>query len=311
MNGYLVQTVRQIARGELGTQTPVPTSTEFQYLAGEINAMSRSLAHAEHQRHHQLARAKRIQEHLRPQPAAVEGLRLAMLAEPASEVGGDHHDLIRLPDGSWLVFLADVTGHGVPAAMGAAILKALLAAVGDAETDPATILQRINRRFHHVTLDEDFASAIVLRWVPDQGRLEYASAGHETAYLLGHDDELRELTSTGLLLGVDPEARWQSHELPLRAGDRLVLYTDGLTEAPSPAGALFGRARLRQTLLEAAAGDAESLSQHLQAALADHRQEVPARDDLTMMVLEALVPQTKATPQPAVTRGLSTAAAAR
>lgn len=288
----LVTTVRHIGRGELGKQSPTFGTAEMDYLANEINTMSRSLARAEQERRYQLQKAQRIQHHLRPREVNADGLVAAIAADSASEVAGDFHDLLRLDDGSWLIAIADVTGHGIPAAMGAAVLKALLAAAAEHTHDPASIMTYMNARFCNVTLDEDFASVFLIRWQPDNRTLTYAGAGHEPAYLLRSDVPIA-LESDGVLLGIDPDATWHATSLQLQPGDRIVLYTDGLTEARTREGMLFGRQRLIELLHTVSDINADELIRAIRRTVEDHRAAAPPHDDMTLLVLEATERESK------------------
>ena len=203
----LVGTVRQIARGQLGVQAGPFNTEELDYLAGEINSMSSSLAQIDQQWRHEMDKARRIQEHLLPRESSLPGMTVAHLYQPAAEVAGDYYDMVAVSDGSWLLCIADVSGHGVPAAMSAAMLKTLLMHAADHHVAPAQILRFINDRFSAVSLDGDFASMMLARWVPAAATLEYASAGHGNAWFLPVGGGApRELPSTGL--------PWESKRAP-------------------------------------------------------------------------------------------------
>lgn len=282
----LVQTVRQIGRGEIGTQAGRFNSAEFTILADEISAMSVALADAEKERTRQFEKARMIQEHLCPNLVEVPGLNLAHLYEPATGITGDYFDLLELGDGSWLFCMADVCGHGVPAAMGAAVLKTLLLAASEATAVPGEILAIINDRFRMVTLPEDFASMILVRWDPPTSKITYASAGHETCYCISPDGATVELTSTGMLLAVEPQGSWPSRSLSIQPGDRLILLTDGVTETADRCDQLFGRERVRRFLVEHRAAAHDSLARDLSRALLDYRSGRAARDDVTILAIE-------------------------
>ncbi len=282
----LVQTVRQIGRGGVGTQAGRFNSAEFTILADEISAMSSALANAEKERTRQFEKARMIQEHLCPNLVEVPGLNLAHLYEPATGITGDYFDLLKMTDGSWLFCMADVCGHGVPAAMGAAVLKTLLLAASEETTVPGEILAIINDRFRMVTLPEDFASMILVRWDPPTSKITYASAGHETCYCMSPDGTTVELTSTGMVLGVEPQGRWPSRSLAIRPSDRVILLTDGAVETADPQGRLFGRDRTRRFFLEGHSDTPDVIARNLSSKLSEYRGERPARDDVTILTIE-------------------------
>lgn len=280
----LVKIVREIGQGGVGLQAPSFRSSEFSFLASEISAMSRALAAAQHERTLQLARAKRIQAHLHPDQPKVAGLELSVLYQPATEIAGDFYDVLRLPDEAWLIAVGDVCGHGVPAAMGAAILKTLLAAAVESSSSLPHMLASINARFFSITLPEDFASLILVKGQPDRSMVEYASAGHETCFLARADGTAFTMKSTGMLLGVAPDVSWETASVQAHDGDSLVLITDGVTESMSPDGALFGRDILPRVVAAMTAPSPAAVTSRLSAALAEHRGQAPAHDDVTAIV---------------------------
>ena len=286
----LVTTVEHIAQGRLGTQAGPFHNAEFTHLADAINSMSSSLAEIERRRRNEMAKARRIQEHLLPNGVDVPGLRLAHRYRPAADVAGDYYDVVALPDGTWLLCVADVTGHGVPAAMSAMMLKTLLSNAAEHHAHPERILSRINDRFAAVSLTDDFASMLLARWDPARGTLEYASAGHESAWFLPAAGSLRELCSTGLLLGVEEEATWETETLQVRPGDRLMLVTDGAPETFNGQAAVFGRDRLAREFAQCRHADAHEAVRQIDEALASHSGGTPASDDVTIAIAEFITP---------------------
>ena len=282
----LAATVRRIGRGELQAVAEPTGGAEFQFLAREINAMGAALDAAERQRRRQMEKARRVQTRLCPSTGPLTGWSVASIYEPADEVGGDLIDVRPVAERRLVVCIADVTGHGVAAAMGAAVLKMLFdTALQQHPDDPAGMLQFINERFSVLSLEEDFASMLIALLDQGAASVTYASAGHDPAYLIGPDD-MRLLESTGPLLGIDPAASWQAATAQLTPGDRLVLVTDGWAESASMEGARFGRERL-QTLLALSGSEVpERTAQRAAEQTAFWRAHRPASDDLSMLVIE-------------------------
>ena len=226
----LVATVDHIAAGNLSARARACNSVELTSLSESINAMAASLEDADRHRRREMARARQIQEHLLPKEIEIPGLRLAALYRPARGVAGDYYDALSLPDGSWLLCIADVSGHGVPAALSAAMLKAFLLHAAEHHVAPDQILAFVSRRFAAASPPGLFASMLLVRWAPGADALSYAGAGHEPAWLLSDEGEPRPLKATGLFLGIEGEATWGTRTLPVRPGDRLLLVTDGAAE---------------------------------------------------------------------------------
>ncbi len=283
----LVETVRQIARGQLGVQAGPFKTEELGYLAGEINSMSSSLAQIDRHRRHEMDKARRIQEHLLPREISFPGLTVAHLYQPAAEVAGDYYDMVALSDGSWLLCIADVSGHGVPAAMSAAMLKTLLMHAADRHVAPAQILRFINDRFAAVSLDGDFATMMLARWVPEAAKLEYASAGHGNAWFLpASGGTPSELPSTGLPLGVKEDFTWETGCVRVATGDRLLLVTDGITETFNPSEKPFGSRRLVDVFQQCRHVDVNELVKMIDEALCAHRAGRALTDDCTVVAVE-------------------------
>ena len=284
--GELLATVRRIGAGEVGVEARRFRTRELDLLAQEITAMSRSLEAADRERRQELGKARKLQEHLWAEAAKPDGLAVDAMHRPATDVAGDYHDILRLDGDRCLLCVADVTGHGVPAAMGAGTLKALLHSATEETTEPAALIARINRLFGSVILPEDFASMILLRFNPHAGLLEYASAGHETCYLLRADGALQRLESTGMVLGVWSDTSWDRGAFGLRTGDRLFLYTDGVTEARSAEGEQFGRGRTESLVAGMRDVAFDEILTRWESALHEHMGHSSPGDDVTAVVAE-------------------------
>ncbi len=166
------------------------------------------------------------------------------------------------------------------------MLKTLLQ-YGDADAaDPAAVLNQVNRRFHAVTLDGDFATMFMGVIDRHKGQLVYASAGHEIGYLLHPDGRIDELGSTGLLLGIDPDAACESARYDIQPGDVIVLMTDGLAETMSPDRKLLGREAIVSALTHRTDAPPRQLIDDLLQLAARHRADQPQLDDITLAVLK-------------------------
>jgi serine phosphatase RsbU (regulator of sigma subunit) len=285
--GSIVEAVRRLKRGEAGAQVPVPSARDLAFLVDEFNAMSATLAEAEERRSAQLRKARRMQQNLLPSDLPAPGLTIATMHEPAEEVAGDFYQVCTGPAGDVVLCLADAAGHGVPAAMLASMVSVLLEDACQRSAEPAEMMGLLSSRLAAVTLDEDFATVILVAFGGARHRLAYASAGHEPCYLLGGGERIVVLEPTGPPAGIVRHADWGQQEHAWPAGSRLVLATDGIAEAVDRDGSAFGRERLRE-LLESGEGlEPAELTLRIRSALHEFCGEERQLDDLTLIVVDA------------------------
>ena len=281
----LTRTVRTIGDGHLGSQSPRFFTAELDYLSTEVGEMSRSLGKAEHDRRAQMLKARAIQQNLLPARQTLKQAGVHHVYIPAEDVGGDFFDVKPIQQGCVAVCVGDVTGHGVPAAVGAAMLKTLFQNPASEMSDPAAVLEEVNQRFHDVSLEGDFATLFMAVIDRRTGSLVYASAGHEVGYLIRPDKRVIELSATGLPLGVDSHATYQAVRLDLEPLDKLVLLTDGLAESMSATGEQLGRGTLAQALVDDGCSAPSAIIEHLLKVAKEHRADQPQLDDITLAVI--------------------------
>ncbi len=281
----LSNAVLRIANGHYEVNSNGFRCREMNDLSSAVEQMSKILADDERNRQMQMDRARRIQEHLLPNGVEVPGLRIAHLYQPADEVAGDYFDFIRLPDDMWLICIADVAGHGISAAMGAAMLKALMLHAVEQHREPSKVLQYINNRLPALLCD-GFITMFLARWNPQGQQLDYASAGHEPGLLLSPRGDLRQLPSTGLPLGIDPTSNWESEAISLMPGERLFLTTDGVAETSDPSGELLGRDRLADLILRRSMQTPCEIVAAISTDVLRHRAGGKVNDDVTALLLE-------------------------
>jgi len=284
--GRLVAAVREISLGNLGVQAEGASSAELRFLSDEVNDMSQALADADKYRALQMAKAREIQQQVLPNGREVAGLAVSSVFEPADEVGGDYYDVISLPADKVLVCVADVTGHGVSAAMSTMLLRALLHAATELHDTPVGIMRFVNKRFVDAMLPGDFATVLLVQLNLRCRRLEYVSAGHETGVLLSPDAQHRPLQSTGMILGIDKDVEFESHECMWAPGDRLLLVTDGVTETQGSDGPMFGRQRTIEVLQESSRLPIDEVTRKLNQELVRFRGGAAPHDDVTIVLVE-------------------------
>jgi phosphoserine phosphatase RsbU/P len=230
--------------------------------------------------------ARNIQAQLLPQKASVPGLVTASRYIPASSVAGDFYDFL-VKDGALGVLIADVSGHGVPAALSASMVKVAVRSQLERAGDPAAVLRGMNAILCG-NLQGQFVSAAYLLLNPARSLMRYAGAGHPPVLIWrSRQRQVESLEENGLLLGILPEAGYTEKTAPLERGDRCVLYTDGLLEATCPAGEEFGAERLQHFLAANNSLPASAFCDALVRSLADWGgAEGRQQDDVTIVAID-------------------------
>lgn len=208
--------------------------------------------------------------------------------EPAREVGGDFYDVIDLGDGRVGLVIADVSDKGMAAALYMALSRSLIRAEAMRESSPVTVLSNVNRLLLELAEQEMFVTVFYAVLDTKRGYLAYARAGHDHPLLLRGGD-IVELGGNGMLLGLfeDVGASLTEHEMRLLPGDRLVLYTDGLTDVVNIAGELLGLERLTVFLHQHAQLPAEDMCLAIARDLDAYRGGAEQADDMTLLVVAA------------------------
>jgi serine phosphatase RsbU (regulator of sigma subunit) len=210
---------------------------------------------------------------------------------PSKEVGGDLYDLVSGPDGELVLAIADVAGKGVPAALLSGMLQASLRTQCSSIASVAEILRNINALVYRGTAVHQFATFFIAR-VGADGRMSFSNAGHNYPVVARKGGEQVMLERGGLVLGVMESADYEEDAILLESGDRVVLYTDGITEAVNPEGELFGEDRLHAVIAGLAKDlSAREVAEGILSALETYREGEEARDDMTLMVLRVLEPE--------------------
>ncbi|WP_425399239.1 PP2C family protein-serine/threonine phosphatase [Aeoliella sp.] len=284
----LIAVVENIQSGQFELQPQSFTSRELNDLSSGIVEMAEALRSAQVNRTLAMSRARNIQNHLLPRHICVPGLAFATHYQPAEDVAGDVYGVMKLRDNSWVIYIADLVGHGVPAAISATVLKMLIDSTANCTTDPGGILNRVNRLLPQYLADSEFATAAILRWNPEKAELSFASAGHEPVLLMTQH-RLVTLDATGIPLGIDPAACWSTTHHVLVPGDRLLLATDGVAETHDPDDKEFSRSRMTEMFNSSHTADIESFATYLKKEIALHRSTASIEDDITFLVAECQV----------------------
>ncbi|MEI6414181.1 MAG: SpoIIE family protein phosphatase [Pseudomonadota bacterium] len=204
---------------------------------------------------------------------------------PAYEVGGDLYDFFENAEGQVYLLVGDVSGKGVPAALFMVIVRTLVRATALAWRSPAEILGRVNDELAKDNEAAMFVTLFLGLFDPASGVLEFANAGHLVPYWLRHDGpHLLPLARGGRALGVDAGTPLATGRIPLAPGDSLFLYTDGVTEATSEEGQLFGEARLVTALRQMSGLPAAERNAALLKTIKVFTGTAPQSDDLCLLI---------------------------
>jgi sigma-B regulation protein RsbU (phosphoserine phosphatase) len=261
----------------------------FAYVAGEkVFANERRLLSIENE----LEIARQIQTSILPAGVPeIDHLRVTATYQPMTAVGGDFYDFVQVDRQHAGFLVADVSGHGVPAALIASMLKVATQSVLSCADNPPEVLARLNRLLSGQLRGQLISAAYL--WLDTEARRAfYSSAGHPPLlrWRSGNQDgKLERIESNGLLFGVLPDNTYPVCEAKLNPGDRLLLYTDGVVEPENAAGESFGDHELErvvrdnQSLLPAELSDRLlSKIRHWQPA------SVTQQDDITLLIIDVL-----------------------
>ena len=240
------------------------------------------------ERDSQLLAAQRIQQYLLPHEAPrVSGYDIAGALIAAEFAAGDYYDYLTMPDGSMLVVVGDVAGHGFSSALGMATTSAHLRSFAEHYTDVAVILQHTNAILCKETEETRFVTLFLLQLDPVSRRFRYINAGHPPGFVLQRSGELQAmLSSTSVPLAVVADAVFTASPWSvLDPGNVVLLITDGIPEARAPDGSFFGTDRALEVVRSNLSASADQIVQHLQHAVQNFTGRRQPQDDITCVVL--------------------------
>jgi sigma-B regulation protein RsbU (phosphoserine phosphatase) len=222
---------------------------------------------------------------LPPHPPSIAGLEIAGMMQPAKAVGGDYYDYIPIDEGSIELVVADVTGKGVPAALLMSVTAAAVQAQAGENRDMLEIVHRLNTAIHSVSDDVYYVTLVLADIDVRDHSVRYVNCGHNPA-LLFHSltQRIISMNSSGPPVGIFENEVCEVSQAKMSAGDFLVLYTDGLTDAESVSGEPFGLDRLSDLIRQNSSLSAEKLMQHIFENAAKFCQKVGFNDDVTIVV---------------------------
>lgn len=229
--------------------------------------------------------ASRIQRELLPKhDARVDGWEVAYHYQPVGPVSGDYCDLIRGAPGELYFLIGDVAGKGIAAAMLMSHLSAMLRTLISLGLPLTELVERASRVFCESTLPAAYATLVCGR-TSAAGEIEICNAGHPPPLVI-RDGAVAALGATGLPIGMFCSVQFSSRTEQLAAGDTLLLYTDGLTEAQNPAGVEYGVERLSATAASASRLPPQAVVEACVREVGAFRHAPALTDDLTIMALQ-------------------------
>lgn len=229
----------------------------------------------------------------------ISGVKIAASYETFDQAGGDYYDFIPLrrtgngradghPDEPWALFVADASGHGPAAAVVMAMLHAILHAYPNIDAGPGSVMQYANQHLCEKRIESSFVTAFLGIYDPKTRCMTYSRAGHNPPLVKapGSGNPVRRIDDPGgIPLGVLDDFQYEESCIELNAGESLVLFTDGISEASSPDGEMFGVEGLERALTECT-GDPDCVVDSVMTALREYEGGVRPSDDQTLVVMQ-------------------------
>ncbi len=293
----LTKAVQELSIGNLETSVVIHSNDEFGFLAQKFNEMIINLRKAYTDAitlsslRNEISIAKNIQEsNLSKAIPYVAGISIGITYEPMDQVGGDFYDFALIGDKKLAIMIADVSGHGVPAAIITSMLKIAFSVESRKMKDPATTLENINT----ILLDKcgsQFITVSLIVFDLEKKIATLAKAGHPPVIQLNKQtQEIIEHKSPGRLMGVYETLKTKNLKIPLKSNDRFILYTDGILEVINQNEVVFGEENFKQFLLENSQLSVEKLGERFLITLYDwqgnYTFDLP--DDVTLIVVDIL-----------------------
>jgi len=214
----------------------------------------------------------------------VEGYEVVGWNRSARHVGGDYYDFIEGEYGLTLL-LADVSGKGMPAALLVSTLHSAFRLLTSGVEVTPELIARLNAHIFHSSAPNKFITLVAASLRPEEGVVQYISAGHNPAVRVTEAGEVDFLESSGLPIGMLPASAYQSAEVTLAHGDLLCIYSDGMTECENRASEELGETRLAELLAASRGKPLEEVVRDLDQAVTEFAGDVPQADDQTLVLL--------------------------
>ncbi|MBD3167033.1 SpoIIE family protein phosphatase, partial [bacterium] len=291
----LVAAMNRLKEGDFELQVIASDPSEvglltrtFNNMAYELSLMQQRLVEQERLKR-DLEIAETIQQGLLPgRVPDIPSTELSAHYASASNVGGDYFDVFQADDDVWALIVADVSGKGISGALGMTITRSILRSLIKSGLSPQQVLSQCNHTLYQDIPAGMFVTVALAYYYPSDGRMLFASAGHNPPLLL-RGTEMYEVKRPGLPLGADDEGLFEDvireGDFILESGDLFLMYTDGVTEAMDREGNMFGVERVRETLLHYSDSPVPNLATLLSRKVNDFRRGAEPNDDVTFIVM--------------------------
>jgi len=238
---------------------------------------------------HEMKLAHNIQKSLLPwETPKISNLEIASICLPAADVGGDLFQFSKFENNCWVISVADVSGHGIGAALTMASLRSTLRSESKGASQPGKIIENVNLLMCDDTRDTGMYATLFLLVYDEQHKtLFYTNAGHPVAYLWKNKEKnVRSLDKGGLPVGMFEDEKYENEQIQLHTGDVLVIYTDGVTEARNDSGELYNEERLLKVFSENAKKSVDGLLEKILNSVKNYQGNMQQKDDITLVVLK-------------------------
>lgn len=255
-------------------------------MQAELARLNDRVVEANHAMTAELEAAARVQAAQLPAPCDLPGARFHAFYRPSRMIAGDTYDYVILPDGRTRLFQIDVSGHGAAAALVSVMSHIAVKSAVEAMPDEplASVVSRINRDWNE---DLPYFTMLLVEIDPAAGMARMVQAGHPPLLRLPRTGGVQPVGDGGMPVGALPWAEYEEWDCPFNPGDRLLLTTDGLTEAADATGTLFGEDRYMELLFRYGRQDVKTLFAGIDSALWDWCGTEAFDDDVTLIILEA------------------------
>ncbi|HOP28427.1 MAG TPA: fused response regulator/phosphatase [Spirochaetota bacterium] len=236
----------------------------------------------------ELEAAKKIQRYIIPSEFSfMDYPSVSGVYKPIEDIGGDFFDCYKIDENRSAFVIADVTGHGIPAALTMTMAKMLFSISAPKFRGADELMKEINRQMKSALLDTQYVTAFYLIYDKNSGKLSYSNAGHTRAlfYREGKNQVLA-LDSFGWFIGISDECEYEEKSVNVAAGDRLFIYTDGITEAKNSSGEEFGEVRLAKFIRDRNGIKGEEFCTELMKILNSFIEKTPVNDDIAFLNIE-------------------------